>query len=83
MSNLQVLARRCPVMGKALAVQSAKSNNALLGGVFRGTRAYTGKAEMHTARVQRAMMVEPNLESERRNGKNATDFKLSGKPQLT
>lgn len=24
MSNLQVLARRCPVMGKALAVQSKK-----------------------------------------------------------
>lgn len=26
MSNLQVLARRCPVMSKALAVQSARMN---------------------------------------------------------
>jgi 5-aminolevulinate synthase len=28
MSNLQVLARRCPVMGKAITVQSARSGGA-------------------------------------------------------
>ncbi|MCJ1257933.1 mitochondrial 5-aminolevulinate synthase [Lignoscripta atroalba] len=53
-SNLQVLARRCPVMGKAMAVQSAKSSNAGLGGVFGGVRAYGGKAKLHTTRGQQA-----------------------------
>jgi 5-aminolevulinate synthase len=33
MSNLQVLARRCPVMGKALAVQSARHRLAGVAGV--------------------------------------------------
>lgn len=54
MSNLQVLARRCPVMGKAMAVQSAKAGNAALGGVFGGARAYGGKAKLHTTRAQHA-----------------------------
>ena len=54
MSNLQILARRCPVMGKALAVQSAKNGNAALGGVFGGVRAYGGKARLHTTRIQHA-----------------------------
>lgn len=53
-SNLQVLARRCPVMGKAMAVQSAKAGNAALGGVFGGARAYGGKAKLHTTRAQHA-----------------------------
>ena len=48
MSNLQVLARRCPVMSKAMAVQAAKTGPNGLGGVFGGTRAYSGKARMHT-----------------------------------
>lgn len=54
MSNLQVLARRCPIMGKAMAVQGAKSGIASLGGVFGGARAYGGKAKMHTTRAQKA-----------------------------
>lgn len=54
MSNLQVLARRCPIMGKAMAVQTAKSGNAPLGGVYGGIRAYHGKANLHTTRSQRA-----------------------------
>ena len=54
MSNLQILARRCPVMGKALAVQSAMNGNAALGGVFGGVRAYGGKARLHTTRIQHA-----------------------------
>ncbi|KAJ5263558.1 hypothetical protein N7478_011163 [Penicillium angulare] len=37
MSNLQVLARRCPVMSKALAVQSARINGA-------GTKRFTSSA---------------------------------------
>lgn len=60
MSNLQVLARRCPVMGKAMTVQSVKNNNNVLNGVFGGVRAYGGKAKIHTSRAQQAN-VAPNL----------------------
>src|SRR6201992_4102607 len=38
MSNLQVLARRCPVMGKAIAVQSSR-HSTTLGGVYGGASA--------------------------------------------
>lgn len=57
MSNLQVLARRCPMMGKAIAVQSAKTGTNVLGGVFGGARAYgsfSGKAKLHTSRMNSA-----------------------------
>ena len=57
MSNLQVLARRCPIMGKAMAVQSAYTVNAALGGAFGGSRAYGsygGKAKLHTSRAREA-----------------------------
>ena len=54
MSNLQVLARRCPVMGKAMTVQAAKIGRHGLNGVFGGTRAYSGKAKMHTTRAYNA-----------------------------
>ena len=57
MSNLQVLARRCPVMGKAMAVQSAKNVNHPLNGVFGGVRAYGGKAKIHTSRAQHAQVA--------------------------
>ncbi|KAK3169239.1 5-aminolevulinate synthase, mitochondrial [Lepraria neglecta] len=60
MSNLQVLARRCPVMGKAMTVQSAKNSNNVLNGVFGGVRAYGGKAKIHTSRAQQAD-VAPNV----------------------
>ena len=54
MSNLQVLARRCPIMGQAMAVQTARTGSAALGGVFGGGRAYGGKAKLHTTRAQHA-----------------------------
>ena len=57
MSNLQVLARRCPVMGKALAVQTAKAESCGLGGTFGGTRAYRSKARLHTTRTQHATVA--------------------------
>lgn len=63
MSNLQVLARRCPMMGKAMAIQSAKTGNNALNGVFGGARAYgsrSGKAMLHTSRVNHAT-VDPGL----------------------
>ena len=64
MSNLQVLARRCPVMGKAMTVQSAKNSNNVLNGVFGGVRAYSGMAKMHTSRAQRANVAPDVLRRE-------------------
>ncbi|KAF2095023.1 5-aminolevulinate synthase-like protein [Rhizodiscina lignyota] len=63
MSNLQVVARRCPVMGKALAVQSARAGNAALAGAY-GTafvRAYHAKvnrANLHTSSAKEAQAVD-------------------------
>ncbi|OAK94878.1 delta-aminolevulinic acid synthase [Phaeosphaeriaceae sp. SRC1lsM3a] len=61
MSNLQVLGRRCPIMGKALAVQSVR-NNALTGS-FGGARAYHSRvshhrAKLHTSASKEAQAVE-------------------------
>ena len=60
-SNLQIIARRCPVMGKAMAVQTAKSGGrSRLGGVMKGLRTYSAKAKLHTASSYRANVdVEP------------------------
>jgi 5-aminolevulinate synthase len=61
MSNLQVLARRCPVMGKALAVQSARSGNSALAGAYGGMRAYHSKvdrANFHSATPKEARAVD-------------------------
>ena len=71
MSNLQVLARRCPVMGKAMAVQAAKTGNCGLNGVFGGTRAYGGKAKIHTTRTQHASVAADML---RRNDQGRMPF---------
>ncbi|KAL8839802.1 MAG: hypothetical protein Q9176_004205 [Flavoplaca citrina] len=63
MSNLQVLARRCPMMGKAIAIQSVKPSNNPLSGIFGGARAYGtrgGKANLHTSRVNHAT-VDPGV----------------------
>ena len=60
MSNLQVYARRCPVMGKALAVQSARTGNTLLAGAYGGMRAYhsrAGRAGLHTSTSKEAQAV--------------------------
>lgn len=63
MSNLQTIARRCPIMGKALAIQTAKGGKAGLGGVaalgairaFSGkAKVATGKARIHTTRQEKA-----------------------------
>ncbi|KAF4631633.1 hypothetical protein G7Y89_g6495 [Cudoniella acicularis] len=70
MSNLQTIARRCPIMGQALAVQTAKSGKVGvgLGGVaalgamraFTG-KASTGKARLHTSRSEKARAIEDTL----------------------
>jgi 5-aminolevulinate synthase len=72
MSNLQVLARRCPVMGKALTVQAARVyasrggmlNSVAFGGAVRG---YHGRGAgikgedrkgFHSARAEGAQAVD-------------------------
>ncbi|KAG9239744.1 mitochondrial putative 5-aminolevulinate synthase [Amylocarpus encephaloides] len=73
MSNLQTIARRCPVMGKALAVQTGKAAHVGLGGAaaigairaFTGksgsNKSVTGKARIHTTRPQEARAIEDTL----------------------
>ena len=65
MSNLQTIARRCPVMGKALAVQTAKHSKLGLGAMagLTAVRAFSGKvnsgkAKLHTSRAQEARAME-------------------------
>lgn len=68
MSNLQTIAGRCPVMGKALAVQTAKAGKVGFGGVaaMKTIRAFsgkvsTGKAKLHTSRPYEARAVEDTV----------------------
>jgi 5-aminolevulinate synthase len=61
MSNLQVLGRRCPIMGKALAIQSARTGNTALAGAFGGVRAYhsrANRAKLHTSAPKEAQAFE-------------------------
>lgn len=64
MSNLQVLARRCPVMGKAMNAQAAKTGTNPLSGVFGGARAYGRKAKIHTSSPQKASVASDMLRDE-------------------
>ncbi len=59
MSKLQLLARRCPVMGKALAVQSARAGTAGLASL--AGRGKAGSASLHTSRPREARAVEGHL----------------------
>ncbi|KAI9791998.1 MAG: mitochondrial 5-aminolevulinate synthase [Peltula sp. TS41687] len=61
MSNLQILARRCPIMGKALAVQSARLGVCPLNRIGGGAGLYVSKAKLHTTRVTEAMAVDVGL----------------------
>jgi len=65
MSNLQTIARRCPIMGKALAVQSSKAAGMGMGGAaaIGAMRAFSGKinagkAKLHTSRSVEARAVD-------------------------
>jgi 5-aminolevulinate synthase len=68
MSNLQTIAGRCPVMGKALAVQTAKAGKMGFGGAaaMKAIRAFSGKtnsgkARIHTTRPQEARALEDTV----------------------
>jgi len=64
MSNLQRIAGRCPIMSKALAVQSSRARNAAFSVVFGGVRAYhakVGKANIHTTAEKKAQAVDVEI----------------------
>lgn len=74
MSNLQVLARRCPVMGKALAVQSARYGHAMA--AVYGAKHYHGKpdrAGFHTASSKEAQAVDVGV-ARKEHGMIGIDF---------
>lgn len=66
MSKLQVFAHRCPVMGKAMAVQSSKNAAVSAIRAFSGD-SKAGRARMHTSRNKEARAVERPFEN-RDNG---------------
>uniref|UniRef100_A0A0B7KS11 5-aminolevulinate synthase n=1 Tax=Bionectria ochroleuca TaxID=29856 RepID=A0A0B7KS11_BIOOC len=57
-SNLQLLARGCPVMSKAMAVQTAKYGGAAAPSRSFSSQPKTGRAKIHTSRNQEARAVE-------------------------
>ena len=65
-SKLQLLGQRCPVMGKALAIQSARVGKTGMAGTattVTGLRNYSGqskggKAKIHTSRHREARAVD-------------------------
>ena len=77
-SKLQLLGQRCPVMGKALAIQSAKHGRPALAAAassVTGIRAFSGhskqvKARIHTSRAQEARTVETPLFNGHQNGQS-------------
>lgn len=73
MSNLQTIARRCPVMGNAMAVQMAKGGNTGLSGMaaLKGIRGFSGKAsagkaKLHTSSAHEARPIDGILMGEKR-----------------
>ena len=77
-SKLQLLGQRCPVMGKALAVQSARFGRCPLPGsaataarlsTIAGGQGKGGKAKLHTSRSNEARAVDGPLFNTREKGK--------------
>lgn len=60
MSNLQAIARRCPIMAPAMSLQSAKLGRAGMSGVhgLRASHSKAGKVNMHTSSAQKAQAVD-------------------------
>ena len=71
MSNLQLIARRCPIMGKALAVQTARTGFA---GIFRTAQAYSGKAKLHIGRVEKVRAVDVDMFGHKEGESNSFEW---------
>jgi 5-aminolevulinate synthase len=62
-SKLQLLGQRCPIMGKALAVQTARNGMPGAAATAAGVRAFSGhqktaKAKIHTSRAHEARAMD-------------------------
>lgn len=77
MSKLQLYAHRCPVMGKAMAVQSSKYGAAAGIRAFSAQTKTTGKARLHTSRNQEARAVESPILEGRKNGEFLFTFTIA------
>lgn len=80
-SKLQVLAHRCPVMGKAMAVQSARVGRhgaASVAGLHTAAAGHgkTAKARIHTSRSQEARAVDTPLLNTREKGEHRSFVRL-------
>nr|POE65195.1 5-aminolevulinate synthase, mitochondrial [Quercus suber] len=67
-SNLQVLAKRCPIMGKAMTTSSSRLGNTARSAAFSATRAYHGKvprANLHTTSPKEAQPVNDTYRNRR------------------
>jgi 5-aminolevulinate synthase len=60
MSNLQTIARRCPVMGKAMAVQTARNSKTGFAALaaMKGIRCFSGKSSTGKAKIHTSAPVE-------------------------
>lgn len=81
MSNLQLFAHRCPVMGKAMAIQSSK-HGAAVGLRAISNHAKTGKAKIHTSRNQEARAVDSPVLQGRDQGMSAFCLSSCSKGRL-
>ncbi|KAJ5343007.1 Aminotransferase [Penicillium brevicompactum] len=80
MSNLQVIARRCPVMNKALAVQSARlsgtkrfTSRAAGVAAFQPMRAPIGKRELHSSNGNPASLASGGYQKTEQGNHNPTN----------
>ena len=72
MSNLSILASRCPVMGKAMASRGPMAPGSSFRNQYGSIRSfgeYSGKARLHTSGLQ-AATVDSALIRNDRNGMN-------------
>ncbi|KJZ74078.1 5-aminolevulinate synthase [Hirsutella minnesotensis 3608] len=70
MSKLQLFAHRCPVMGKALAVQSARNGVAPAALRAFSGQGKQGRARLHTSRTNEARAVESPILNAREKGRH-------------
>ncbi|KAH9887475.1 tetrapyrrole biosynthesis, 5-aminolevulinic acid synthase [Xylariomycetidae sp. FL2044] len=89
-SKLQLLGQRCPVMGKALAIQSARGGKTAMApaATVNGFRHYsskpkTGKAKIHTSRTREARAVETPLFAPRESAQLHHGGAASRKPNAS
>lgn len=84
MTKLQVLADRCPVMSKAMAVQSARAGRAFMGAAAARLAAFSAghhaaaahhgrvaRAGIHTSRTHGARALEDTLFNHREKGRSS------------